>query len=1187
MPEENTGKKNPIVQREEETLKFWQENRIFEKTLKKPSPEGDFTFYEGPPTANGRPGIHHLESRAFKDLIPRFKTMQGFYVRRKAGWDTHGLPVEIQVEKELGLKSKKEIEEYGIGKFNEKCKESVWQYIHEWEEFTDRIGYWIDLKHPYVTYKPYYIESLWNIVKKIDDQKFLYKDYKVLPWCPRCETALSSHELAQGYKDVKDLSVFVKFKLTNLELTNPDFASRNRGSSILNQNRDLPTYLVAWTTTPWTLPGNVALAVGEDITYARVEVGGEELILAKDRLSVFKDIEYKIVEELDAKKLIGLEYESLYPFLRDNLPEGEKEKLPRAFKVYPADFVTTEDGTGIVHTAVMYGQDDFELGTKENLPKCHLVNEDGTFKKETGFLSGKFVKDQETDVEIIKDLAHRGLLFRKEKYEHSYPHCWRCKTPLIYFARDSWYVRMSEVKEELIKENQKINWEPSYIKEGRFGEWLKDVKDWAISRERYWGTPLPVWLCNSCKEKKVIGSFEELFFKSKDKRLTRLVLLRHGQSDKNIPDEMFDSSLDTYGLTETGKNQAEKAAVILKDKKISAVYSSPVRRARETAEILARSFGKKAILDDRISEVNNGEWEGKKEDDPSIRESRFEYNALPNGNYYKTPRGLTGESWEEVEKRMADFAEEIVERHKGETVVIISHEGPLMLLLRYLKDLSFEEITNLWEERRVFHQGLLGSYAEPVFVFADSKTSKEIDPHRPHIDEFKLSCECGGEMTRTKEVMDVWFDSGAMPFAEDHYPFKTDTINFPADFISEAIDQTRGWFYTLHALGILMGKGRAYKNVISLGHLLDAEGKKMSKSLGNIIVPKEAIEKFGVDTLRFWMYSVNQPGESKNFDEKTIDEVTKKVVNPLSNVLSFLKMYGGQSMEIKNPQSKNYLDIWICAYLSKLTAENTKNLLNYKITEAARNLREFILDLSQWYLKMSRNRFKSDDENEKKEAIETLEFVLKELSKLLAPFMPFLSEYVYQEIKTKNDKESVHLEEWPVSSFGEKEQKILDEMSETRRLVSVTLEERAKAGIKIRQPLPAVYLLPKLAMTDVKGTAQIIMEAANVKKVFLDDKSKEDVRLDINITPELKLEGDKREFVRQIQELRKENNLKPGEYVNLLVDTDLLGKNFVNSAEDEVLKTAQIKEIKFQETENGKELKINETKIVVQLEASE
>src|SRR3990167_9433251 len=460
--------------KEEEILKFWQENDIFNKSVNKKSPKGDFVFYEGPPTANGKPAIHHLESRAFKDAIPRYKTMRGFHVPRKAGWDTHGLPVELEVEKILGLKSKKEIEKYGIAKFNKECRASAQKYVNDWAKFTDRIGYWVNLDDAYFTYDSSYIEVVWSILARVEKRKLLYKDYKVVPWCPRCGTVLSSHELAQGYKDVKDLSVYAKFKVVGEE----------------------NTYFLAWTTTPWTLPGNVALAIGEKVGYVKIKVGEEIFILAEPRLSII-GTEYEIIDNLKGKNLVGLSYEPLYPFLNENIRNSVSHKI------YPADFVNTEEGTGIVHTAVMYGQDDFELGTKIGLLKHHLVNLEGKFISSlggTGFLEGRFVREVDENgkptlsVDIIEDLKKRNLFFKQENYKHSYPHCWRCHTALIYYARDSWYIRMSDpkIKKQLINENKEINWEPAHIRDGRFGEWLREIKDWAISRERYWGTPLPV-----------------------------------------------------------------------------------------------------------------------------------------------------------------------------------------------------------------------------------------------------------------------------------------------------------------------------------------------------------------------------------------------------------------------------------------------------------------------------------------------------------------------------------------------------------------------------------------------------------------------------------------------------------------------------------------------------------------------
>ena len=1150
--------KNKLVEQEERTLQFWRDHDIFEKSLEKNKNSGkEFVFYEGPPTANGRPGIHHLEARAFKDAIPRFKTMQGFHVRRKGGWDTHGLPVELQVEKELGLKSKKEIEKYGIAEFNKKCKDSVWTYVHEWEDFTRRIGYWVDLKDPYITYKPHYIESLWNIVKTVYEKGLLYKDYKVVPWCPRCGTALSSHELAQGYEDVKDLAVTVKFRIVESEK--------------LKVESRISTYLLAWTTTPWTLPGNVALAVGKDIDYVKVKVRGEYLILAKERLiSLIRDRgeEFTDSEEMKGRDLVGLEYEPLYPFLKDNIVGKEKEKLPNAFKVYAADFVTTTDGTGIVHTAVMYGQDDFELGNKVDLPKYHLVNDDGTFKSETGFLTGKFVKDEATDVEIIKDLAHRGLLFAKEKYSHSYPHCWRCHTPLIYFARDSWYIKMSAFRDTLVKENESINWEPSYIKEGRFGEWLRDVKDWAISRERYWGTPLPVWKCQMCKKEKVIGSIADLAKKTKN----TYYVMRHGEAENNTRG-ILDSRLEsTCHLTDKGKEQVEKAVQELKKLHIDLVIASPILRTTETADIVRGKLGLPAeslLKDERIREYNSGEFDGHKIADlTTVCGGRDRFVWAPK----------QGETYADVKKRVGKFLYELEGKYSGKTILIIPHETPAWLVFSSALGLEPSDTHGIRPSGDFIHNAEL----KPLeFSILPHNENFELDLHRPYIDEVKFTCSCGGEMTRVKEVMDVWFDSGVMPFAQDHYPFDFPKrlfggkkLPYPADFISEGLDQTRGWFYTLHAIGILMGKGKAYKNVIVGGTLLDAQGKKMSKSLGNTVDPLEMMEKYGADPLRFWMYSVNQPGESKNFDERTVDEVVKKVFNLATNVLAFYELYATKPHALSTkPHASHILDTWILSRLDQLTNEVTKGLESYKFLEPTRAVRDFIADLSQWYIRRSRGRFKEEGKD-KESALATTRFVLLELSKLMAPFTPFFAEYLYKAVG--GEKESIHLEDWPQAHGTDKH--LLSDMEQTRKIVSLALEARAKAGIKVRQPLanlkiktPQVVergsLRGKQKSKLANELLELIKDEVNVKKVLVDEKIVHEVELDTTITPELKKEGDVREIIRTIQELRKEKGLKQGEMAVLVASPTVSG--LVKEFEEEIKKAASLSKIEQGGTARG------------------
>ncbi len=1118
--------KSAAAEREEKVLGFWKENNVFEETLKKDSPKGEFVFFEGPPTANGKPGIHHLEARAFKDAIPRYKTMQGFHVRRKGGWDTHGLPVELQVEKALGLNSKKAIEEYGIAKFNDKCKESVWQYTDLWEKFTDRIGYWVDQKNPYVTYHNSYIESVWNVLQKVNDQGLVYKDYRIVSWCPRCGTALSSHELAQGYQDDRDLSVTAKFKVIKSKVESPE-----------------NTYILAWTTTPWTLPGNVALAVGNDIEYVKVKVGEEFLILAEARASVLPE-GFEIVEKMKGLDLIGFEYEPLYPYLKTQI-EGQAS-LEKAFKVYPADFVTTTDGTGVVHTAVMYGADDFELGTKLGLPKHHMVALDGTFIAGTDFLEGRFVKDEDVAIDIIKDLAHRGLLFKKEKYEHSYPHCWRCKTPLIYYARDSWYIRMSDpkIKEGLIEENKKINWEPSYIRDGRFGDWLKDIKDWAISRERYWGTPLPIWMTESGKIE-VIGSLDEM--KKKAKKSGNIYhVIRHGEADHNLKGMASADPNEPVHLTELGRKQVADQISKLKELGIDLIIASPFVRTRETADIIREGLGGEVemLFDERLREMdigiyNKGPWSKYHEDFPKTVE-----------NFYNGPEG--GESYNTVKGWMMDFIHDVEIKFQNRKVLIVSHGGPSWLLMAGIQGFGAEESLKMIENKKDFHYFENAEVREVPYVPFPHNHNWELDLHRPYIDHVELVSENGEPMKRVNEVMDVWFDSGAMPFAQDHYPFATKEIAYPADFICEAIDQTRGWFYTLHAIGMLMGRGLAYKNVVCLGHILDAEGKKMSKSLGNIVDPWEMIEKYGVDTLRLWMYSVNQPGESKNFDEKTVAELHNKVFNLLYNVLAFYELYRDTALESgEYAQSENILDQWIVARLNQLTMTMTENLDNYKLLEPVRALREFIDDLSTWYVRRSRDRMKDGDA----EAKRTLYFVLKTTAKLMAPFAPFAAEDIWLRL---GGEKSVYFENWPEYESKVESQKVLEEMQKVRETVTLGMEARQKAKFAVRQPLNKLKVKSEKLKVEYY---EILKDELNVKEIVQDAAIESEVELDTEITPELKREGEYRELVRAIQDTRKKQGLTPSDVITLTLPEN--AKDTVAGFEGDLKKTVLAESVTF------------------------
>ncbi len=1176
MNEENKNLKSESAFREEAILEFWKENKIFDKTLEKSEGNKEFIFYEGPPTANAKPALHHLIPRSFKDAIPRYKTMRGYHVRRKAGWDTHGLPVELQIEKKLGLNSKKEIEEYGIAKFNKQCRESVWEFVGDWDKFTKRIGYWVDQKNPYVTYHNDYIESVWNVVKKIDEQKLLYKDYKVVPWCPRCGTALSSHELAQGYEDVKDLSVTAKFKLVGFP----------------------KAYFLAWTTTPWTLPGNVALAVGKDIIYVEAKVGEEILVLAKERLSIIEG-PYEIIAEHKGSEMVGMQYEPLYPFLVETISESEKPKLEKAYKVYVADFVTTSDGTGIVHTAVMYGQDDFELGTKIGLPKHHLVGLDGKFLAGTGIFEGRFVKDEEVAVDVIKDLAHRGFLFKKEKYEHSYPHCWRCKTALIYYARDSWYIRMSDpkIKKQLIEENKNINWEPAHTREGRFGEWLKEIKDWAISRERYWGTPLPVWQCTSCKEIDVVGSIDDLKKKTK-KSGNKYFVMRHGEAESNVKagrHGVVSSREDNPDhLTQRGKEQVLETARKLKDEKFDIIFVSPLVRTRETFEILKNNLDLKdiqIIFEKKLEELQAGDFEGKSWD---------EYHKMFASEKQRFLEPIDhGESVMDVKKRVGGFLYELEEKYQNKNILIISHGSPLWTMYAVANGYDVDESIGMTgglfrhsemlerKNNSEFNHFANAEVRNLDFISIPHNENYELDLHRPYIDEVSLFCThstdsgqaCGGDLVRTREVMDVWFDSGAMPFAQDHYPFENkewvEGRGYPADYICEAIDQTRGWFYTLHAVGVLMGRGKAYKNVICLGHLLDSAGKKMSKSLGNIVDPWIMMDKYGVDTLRLWMYSVNQPGESKNFDEKTVALLHQQVFGLFYNVLAFYELYRDESLEkSEEPKSKNVLDIWILDRFDELVKLTTENLDNYKLLEGVRGLRDFIGDLSTWYLRRSRERIKEGN----KEAKQTLYFVLKNLTKIMAPFAPFTADDVWLKLKNQDDVESVHLTKWPNSKFklfSFMKSDVLDRMETIRNIVTFGLEARQKAGIKVRQPLNKLEIIAEKLPEEY---LEIIKNELNVKNIVYLLKIKigiTKVNLDTDITPELKQEGDFRELARSLQDMRKKLGLTPSDVISITFETNDEGKKLVQKFENDLRKTVLVSEIKFANN-NGEEVKVDE-----------
>lgn len=1091
---------------EEEVLARWDEKDVFRRLLQeREKSDKRFTFFEGPPTANGKPGLHHVLARSFKDAVLRYWTMRGYRIDRKAGWDTHGLPVELEVEKQLGFTKKQDIEDYGIAPFNEKCRESVWKYRDLWERMTRRTAFWVDMEHPYVTYENGYVESLWNIMKKVDADGRLYQGYRVTPHCPRCVTSLSSHELAQGYKDVDDPSVFVRFRL------------KGEGKSSL----------LVWTTTPWTLPANVAVAVGADVDYVEVRPAGsdETLILARALTSVL-DGEFEVVKEMKGSALVGLAYEPLYA----TLPVTDASAAS-AHKVYPADFVSTADGTGIVHIAPAFGEDDGRLGKEAGLPTLLTVDATGFVTAEVPG-KGKFFK--KADADIMSDLEARGLLYKRGTVNHSYPFCWRCDTPILYYAKTSWYIRMSDLRDDLLARNAKINWVPDNLKEGRFGEWLREVKDWAISRERYWGTPLPLWQCDSagCGEKTVVGSLQEL--EDRTPGNPRVFLVRHGEAETNATGTIVSlPEPRPYSLTDQGREQVRAAAARLKEqlggKAPAAVYCSPLTRTRETAAILAEAIGfpsDRIEYCDDLREIDFGEKNG---------ETEVAYRAFFTNKKERFAKGTPGgEPLVEVRRRMVAFLKGLRDKHRGETVLVISHGDPLWLAKTGFDGLSDDAaLAAEWYPR-----------VGDVFELDNLRNlpcdqDGRVDVHRPFIDEVKLKCgKCGGDMSRVKDVMDVWFDSGAMPYAQWHYPFENvgridpstssgqTPTNYPADFICEAIDQTRGWFYTLLAVSTLMGKEEPpYRNVISLGHILDAKGKKMSKSKGNVVEPFAECDRVGADAIRYYLFTLNQPGEYKRYDPKAVEDVVKKNFMILWNVLSFYQMYAGEGRDASaHPKDGlHVLDQWVLSELAALRAAVDKGLGEYDVVGASRAVGEFVTDLSTWYVRRSRDRFKAGG-SEAEAAVATLGYILHTLSRLMAPFTPFLADALYKEVGGKLD--SVHLDIWPsAEELPGFDERLRADMAYVREIVSLGLEQRAKAGIPVRQALAKAVI--RSSHPCGPWVREIVADELNVHEVVKEEAKTgpAEVVLDTVITPELKREGAARELVRHLNDWRKQSGL--------------------------------------------------------------
>lgn len=909
-----------FVEREKETLEFWKNNGVFEKTNENTKGRPVFSFYDGPPTANGKPHIGHILTRVMKDIIPRYKIMKGYSVLRKAGWDTHGLPVELEVEKSLGIDGKQEIEAYGIEPFIKKCKESVWKYKGEWERMSDRVGYWVDMDHPYITYDNNYIESVWWSLKEIDKKGLLYRGFKIVPYCPRCGTALSSHEVAQGYKDVREKSAYVKFALKS------------------QQN----TYFLAWTTTPWTLPSNVALCMNADEDYARIKSGEEYYILADALVSaVFEEGTYEKIDVKKGKEYEFVGYEPLFDFYTGN---------DKAFYITCDGYVTLTDGTGIVHIAPAFGEDDAKVGRKYSLPLLQMVDEHGRFPQDTGYLSGLFCKD--ADKFILKDLKERNLLFKEQLYEHSYPFCWRCDTPLLYYARKSWFIKTTAFKDLIIRSNDSVNWMPETIRKGRMGNFLENLIDWGVSRERYWGTPLPVWVCEKCGKKHVVGSRKEL------------------------------------------------------------------------------------------------------------------------------------------------------------------HEL--------------------------------------------SGCNEDIELHRPYIDKVTFPCECGGVMRRVPEVIDCWYDSGSMPFAQFHYPFENQDLfekNFPADFISEAIDQTRGWFYVLLAISSVLFEKAPFKNCIVLGHVNDKDGIKMSKHKGNVVDPWSVLDKQGADAVRWYFYTSSAPWLPSRFAPEIVSEVQRKFLGTLWNTYAFFVLYAEidkydpSLCDIANVKL-SVMDRWILSELNTLIDFVDKGLDKYNITDTSRAIEKFTDNLSNWYVRRCRERFWGSDMSEDKiAAYTTLYTALTTLAKLAAPFVPFITEQIYGNLVLpfyKNVPVSVHLTSFPVCDKAFIDTQLGETMDRVINIVSLGRTARNACAIKNRQPLSELFIRADKFDSLPEEYLDILKEELNVKKVaFISDSSG---FASYEIKPQLRTLGPKygpligkiREYLAQCDSTALVNAVRKGETVTVSIDNTLV-----------------------------------------------
>lgn len=1144
--EQPETQKSKIALREEEILQFWNDNDIFQKSVEKEAPNGRYVFYDGPPFATGLPHHGHLLASTIKDAVPRYWTMKGYRVKRVWGWDTHGLPIENIVEKELEISGKKQIEEIGIAKFSEKARSKVLEYADGWRDIVNRLGRWVEYDNSYKTMDTPYMESVWWTISQVNQKGLLYEGHKVLPYCPRCETPVANAEIQMdnSYKDVTEDSVYIKFPIVGEE----------------------NTYALAWTTTPWTLPGNSALYIHKDFEYVKVQQGDDFYYLAKDRVDQLEG-EYEVVADVAPDTLIGKTYTPLYNYF-----EGLDEEH---YHIDHADFVTLEQGSGIVHSAIVHGETDFERAQEQGLALIKILDERGHFLDKIEVAKGEFFKKGEKTV--TKDLQEKGLVYKVDTITHSYPHCFRCETPLYYSALSAWFINIQKVKQRLVEKNQEINWIPGHLKDGRFAKSVEGAPDWNISRNRFWATPLPIWKRSKDDQNPVIiGSLDELKKYTKKSGNT-YIKMRHGHGEHNDPKTEFlscDNEVAPSHLTEEGKKNAQKTAQEIAQGGVDVIIASPLIRTQETAKILAQAAGLSEdaiVTDDRITEVNWGDFNGKSFEEfrgyYASKRERFD-KALPNG-----------ETWSQVKQRTAEFLYDLEEKYQNKRIVIVTHGAVAWMLDAVRQGLDVDQTATALEERRDILQP--GEFLEFDFVPLSHNKNYELDLHRPYIDDVQLVDENGEELTRIPEVVDCWVESGSMPFAQHHYPFENKEYfeeRHPAQFVTEYIAQTRTWFYYMHALSVILFDKIPFENVVTTGTIMSEDGQKMSKSKRNFTDPTMLFGTYGVDAMRMYMLmSPLMKSEHINFSDKGVDEVMKKLVMRLNNVVAFYEMYGGgiQDVELKIEDCKNTLDLWILTRLHELHKQVEVAMEQYEIDQATRPIIDFLDDLSTWYVRRSRDRFKSEGED-KSAALLTTRFVLLELSKIIAPFTPFLAEDVYRRVGGK--KESVHLEDWTENNVlvVEEQEDLLKNMEEARHLVTLALEKRASEGIKVRQPLQTLRV--KSNMND--ALAEIIKDEVNVKEVIVDGNLKEDIELDFTLSDELREEGNVRDLIRFVQNLRKQAKLQPEDQIKLTLSA---GKDMVEKYKDEITRVAGVSEYVFKEND-GDGVVLGDQEVFVSLE---